>query len=94
VARHDPHGHRWPPVCPQSGALRAGESADAKRMGWSNDELVQVRSKRGALVLPVQVSAQVAPMQSFIAMHWGPEVLSGRDAKGEAGFWCQCADDL
>ena len=59
---------------------------DAKRIGWSDDELVQVRSKRGALVLPVQVSAQVAPMQSFIAMHWGSEVLSGRDANGEAGF--------
>ena len=59
---------------------------DAKRMGWSDDELVQVRSKRGALVLPVQVSAQVAPMQCFIAMHWGSEVLSGRDANGEAGF--------
>ena len=59
---------------------------DAKRLGWSDGELVQVRSKRGALVLPVQASAQVAPMQAFIAMHWGPEVLSGRDAQGEAGL--------
>ena len=59
---------------------------DAKRLGWSDGELVQVRSKRGALVLPVQASEQVAPMQAFIAMHWGPEVLSGRDAQGEAGL--------
>ncbi len=59
---------------------------DAQRLGWSDGELLQVRSKRGALVLPVQASAQVAPMQAFIAMHWGPEVLSGRDAQGEAGL--------
>jgi assimilatory nitrate reductase catalytic subunit len=59
---------------------------DAKRLGWSDGELVQVRSKRGTLVLPVQASTQVAPMQAFIAMHWGPEVLSGRDAQGEAGL--------
>jgi assimilatory nitrate reductase catalytic subunit len=59
---------------------------DAQRLGWPDGELVQVRSKRGSLVLPVQASAQVAPMQAFIAMHWGPEVLSGRDAQGEAGL--------
>jgi assimilatory nitrate reductase catalytic subunit len=59
---------------------------DAQRLGWSDGELVQVRSKRGTLVLPVQASTQVAPMQAFIAMHWGPEVLSGRDAQGEVGL--------
>jgi assimilatory nitrate reductase catalytic subunit len=59
---------------------------DAQRLGLQDGELVQVRSKRGSLVLPVQASAQVAPMQAFIAMHWGAEVLSGRDAQGEAGL--------
>ncbi|PUE19266.1 nitrate reductase [Limnohabitans sp. MMS-10A-160] len=59
---------------------------DAQRLGLQDGELVQVRSKRGSLVLPVQASPQVAPMQAFIAMHWGPEVLSGRDAQGEAGL--------
>jgi assimilatory nitrate reductase catalytic subunit len=59
---------------------------DALRLGLQDGELVQVRSKRGALVLPVQSSTQVAPMQAFIAMHWGPEVLSGRDAQGDAGL--------
>ncbi|MEK7344602.1 MAG: molybdopterin-dependent oxidoreductase [Pseudomonadota bacterium] len=62
---------------------------DAQRLGWPDGALVQVRSKRGALVLPVQASAQLAPMQAFIAMHWGPEVLSGRDAQdphSEAGL--------
>jgi assimilatory nitrate reductase catalytic subunit len=51
---------------------------DALRLGLQDGELVQVRSKRGSLVLPVQASAQVAASQAFIAMHWGPEVLGGR----------------
>ena len=59
---------------------------DAMRMGLSDGDLVQVRSKRGELVLPVQASSQTAPAQAFIAMHWGPEVLSGRDAQGEPGL--------
>ena len=59
---------------------------DAQRLGLQDGELVQVRSKRGSLVLPVQASAQVAASQAFIAMHWGPEVLSGRNAQGEAGL--------
>jgi assimilatory nitrate reductase catalytic subunit len=59
---------------------------DAQRLGLQDGELVQVRSKRGSLVLPVQASTQVAASQAFIAMHWGPEVLSGRDAQGEAGL--------
>ena len=59
---------------------------DAQRLGLQDGSLVQVRSKRGSLVLPVQASAQVAASQAFIAMHWGPEVLSGRNAQGEAGL--------
>ena len=59
---------------------------DAQRLGLQDGELVQVRSKRGALVLPVQASTQIAPLQAFIAMHWGPEVLSGRDAQGLPGL--------
>ncbi len=46
-------------------------------------ELVHVTSKRGSIVLPVQASRTVAPTQAFIAMHWGPEFLSGRSAQGE-----------
>ncbi|WP_089963233.1 nitrate reductase [Limnohabitans sp. 2KL-3] len=59
---------------------------DAQRLGLQDGDLVQVRSKRGSLVLPVQSSSQVAASQAFIAMHWGPEVLSGRNAQGEAGL--------
>jgi assimilatory nitrate reductase catalytic subunit len=59
---------------------------DLQRLGLQDGELAQVRSKRGSLVLPVQASAQIAPLQAFIAMHWGPEVLSGRNAQGQPGL--------
>ena len=59
---------------------------DAQRLGLQDGDLAQVRSKRGSLVLPVQASGQVAPLQAFIAMHWGPEVLGGRDAQGQPGL--------
>ena len=55
---------------------------DLERLGMKDGELAKVRSKRGSLVLPVQASEQIAPLQAFIAMHWGSEVLSGRDAQG------------
>ena len=59
---------------------------DMQRLGLKEGALAQVRSKRGSLVLPAQASEQVAPMQAFIAMHWGPEVVSGRDAQGQPGL--------
>ena len=59
---------------------------DLQGLGLQDGDLAQVRSKRGSLVLPVQASSQVAPLQAFIAMHWGPEVLSGRDAQGQPGM--------
>ena len=59
---------------------------DLQRLGLQDGDLAQVRSKRGSLVLPVQASEQLAPLQAFIAMHWGPEVLGGRDAQGQPGL--------
>ncbi len=56
---------------------------DMERRGLKDGELVQVTSKRGAIVLPVQGSRTVQPTQAFIAMHWGPEYLSGRSSQGE-----------
>jgi assimilatory nitrate reductase catalytic subunit len=46
-------------------------------------DLVHVTSRRGSIVLPVQASDEVALSQAFIAMHWGPEYLSGRSSTGE-----------
>ena len=59
---------------------------DLARLGLQNGHLAEVRSTRGSLVLPVQACEELAPMQAFIAMHWGPEVLSGRDAQGQPGL--------
>lgn len=57
--------------------------ADMTRMGLDAGDLVEVSSKRGLIVLPAQPSDAIAPMQGFIAMHWGEEFLSGHDNKGQ-----------
>jgi assimilatory nitrate reductase catalytic subunit len=56
---------------------------DIARRGLKDGELVEVRSRRGSVVLPVQASDSVAPTQAAIPMHWGAEVLGGVDAQGE-----------
>ena len=47
------------------------------RQRWQAGDLVQVSSRQGKLVLPVQPSESVLPAQAFIAMHWGPEYMTG-----------------
>jgi assimilatory nitrate reductase catalytic subunit len=56
---------------------------DMDRRGWREGDLVHVTSRRGSLVLPVKASTQVGLGQAFIAMHWGPEYLSGCSSTGE-----------
>ncbi|WP_133157457.1 nitrate reductase [Hydrogenophaga pseudoflava] len=56
---------------------------DMERRGLKDGELVHVTSKRGSIVLPAQGSRTVHTTQAFIAMHWGPEYLSGRSSQGE-----------
>jgi assimilatory nitrate reductase catalytic subunit len=56
---------------------------DMERRGLKEGDLVQVTSKRGAIVLPLQASASLGLTQAFIAMHWGAETLSGRSSTGE-----------
>ncbi|CAB3750427.1 nitrate reductase [Paraburkholderia solisilvae] len=43
---------------------------DAARRGLAEGDLVQVKSRRGALVLPLQVSDDVQSGSLFAAMHW------------------------
>lgn len=57
---------------------------DMARRGWAEGALVQVRSRRGSLVLPLTASADLGLGQAFIAMHWGAEVLGGMDEDGRA----------
>ena len=56
--------------------------SDLTRLRLQSGDLVQLKSRRGTLVLPTQASTEVAPAQVFIAMHWGEEVLGGRHRGG------------
>jgi assimilatory nitrate reductase catalytic subunit len=53
---------------------------DMERRGLKEGDLVHVTSKRGSIVVPVQASTAMGLSQAFIAMHWGPEYLSGRSS--------------
>jgi hypothetical protein len=57
---------------------------DMQRRGFKEGELVHVTSKRGSIVVPVQGSSAIGLSQAFMAMHWGPEYLSGRSSAGDA----------
>ena len=57
--------------------------ADLARRGLTEGELVEVRSRRGSLVLPVSGCDRIALTQASIPMHWGEEVLGGSDADGQ-----------
>ena len=55
---------------------------DLARRGYAEGELVEITSRHGRLVVPVAASAELAPSQSFMAMHWGPEFIGGRGSDG------------
>jgi assimilatory nitrate reductase catalytic subunit len=56
---------------------------DMARQGLADGDLVHVTSKRGSIVVPVQASASLPVRQTFMAMHWGEEYLSGSSSIGE-----------
>jgi assimilatory nitrate reductase catalytic subunit len=56
---------------------------DMQRRGLKDGELVHVTSRRGSIVVPVQASTDMGLGQVFMAMHWGPEYLSGCASTGE-----------
>ncbi len=58
---------------------------DMARLKLADGDLVHVTSRRGSIVLPARASAEMAPAQAFIAMHWGEEYLGGRGTNGVAG---------
>ena len=55
---------------------------DMARRLLNEGDLVQVTSRRGSIVVPVQASAEQGMSQVFLAMHWGEEFLSGRSSTG------------
>ncbi|MEO7105050.1 MAG: molybdopterin-dependent oxidoreductase [Rhodoferax sp.] len=56
---------------------------DMERRQLKDGDLVHVTGKRGSIVVPVMASASLAPQQTFMAMHWGEEFLSGASSNGE-----------
>lgn len=50
---------------------------DMTRRAIKNGDIVKVSNKRGHLVLPVQMSNEIQPSQTFIAMHWGSQFMHG-----------------
>jgi assimilatory nitrate reductase catalytic subunit len=59
-------------------------TADLQQMGLAEGDLVEVRSRRGSVIVPVHASEAQAPGQAFMAMHWGQEVLGGTGPNGQA----------
>jgi assimilatory nitrate reductase catalytic subunit len=55
---------------------------DMARRMLNDGDLVHVTSRRGSIVVPVQGSAEVGMSQAFMAMHWGPEFLTGCSSTG------------
>ena len=56
---------------------------DMERRQLKDGDLVHVTGKRGSIVVPALASASLAPQQTFMAMHWGEEFLSGASTTGE-----------
>jgi assimilatory nitrate reductase catalytic subunit len=56
---------------------------DMARRQLKEGDLVHVTSKRGSIMVPVQMSAEMGLSQVFMAMHWGEEFVSGVSATGE-----------
>ncbi len=50
---------------------------DMMRRSIKNGDIVKVSNKRGSLVLPAQMSKEMQPSQTFIAMHWGSQFMHG-----------------
>jgi assimilatory nitrate reductase catalytic subunit len=55
---------------------------DMAHQGMQEGDLVYLTSARGSIVLPAQASAELAPAQAFMAMHWGGEYLGGSSSTG------------
>jgi len=58
-------------------------AGDMARRGLKEGELVHVTSKRGSILVPLQASEELASGQAFMAMHWGPEFVSGMSSAGQ-----------
>ncbi len=51
--------------------------SDLARLRLNSGDLVTLKTRRGSIVLPTAANDAVAPAQSFVAMHWGSELMAG-----------------
>ena len=56
--------------------------SDAARRGFADGDLLRVESRRGVVIVPILVSADVRPGRAYLPMHWGSATLAGRDSGG------------
>jgi assimilatory nitrate reductase catalytic subunit len=57
-------------------------ASDMARLGIAAGDLVHLTSRRGSIIVAAQASNELAPMQAFLPMHWGSEVLGGSSSVG------------
>src|SRR5690606_6308073 len=50
---------------------------ELRRRRLQDGDLVELRSRRGSLILPVQADESVRPGQAWLPMHWGDRFLKG-----------------
>ncbi|WP_343350080.1 molybdopterin-dependent oxidoreductase [Pseudomonas sediminis] len=50
---------------------------ELRRRRLQDGDLIQLRSRRGSLILPVQADESVRPGQAWLPMHWGDRFLKG-----------------
>jgi assimilatory nitrate reductase catalytic subunit len=55
---------------------------DAARRRLADGEMLTLRTRRGELLLPLQLDDRVAPTQADLAMHWGEEFIGGAGQRG------------
>ncbi len=58
-------------------AVLSMHPADIAARGCSDHALVTIASARGSITLPIESSADVAPGNVFLPMHWGSRFLKG-----------------
>jgi assimilatory nitrate reductase catalytic subunit len=61
------------------------EAGDMARRHLSDGDLAYVTSRRGTQLVPVRAHPSLRSGQTFLAMHWGEEYLSGGAADGGGG---------
>ena len=55
---------------------------DLVRRGLTAGDLVEVQSRRGSIVIPLEASDDVAGGQAYLPMHWGARFLTGAQSLG------------